>query len=428
MWFSLFCLPDQLFILLSIPPQELFTGKYALWYRLSLSVRAHKVHCFWHCPQPCLNHGNSGNQPGFPSVTVLPKPLVQILWCRTAEIRHWNYCSCSHRPTAGATESTWTPSSPFCALAHRVSSWTLPSHGLTSILLWCSAGTEFTVPPAVCKSMDPMVAGKLRFHSCFWSCGAPGGLLSFQPCLHMWATHRHLCPPRTHRGGAAPAVSVQKMSLLWWDPALPSSTHFNNGTSVAEPGSFLCASQVVAGSTLKPLQAISMQPIPVLSPGLSFGAQVLAPSPHMHQHTPVLTWGMQQGGRDPLCWSVCVLLQTGCCTLLWASEAPSLSQLISLLVKALLRVRKRFLFHSSLPGVQVLSLFLLFFFQPIGYMVIFLAILILWDLLSVFSRYSVRIFPQVDVFLMCLWEKVSSVSFYSALWSGPRVASYVKVV
>ena len=59
-----------------------------------------------------------------------------------------------------------------------------------------------------------------------------------------------------------------------------------------------------------------------------------------------------------------------------------------------------------------IPLFLFFFsFVLPGYLVIFLATLIIWDLLPVFCRYSVRIVPLVGVFLMYLWEEVSSMSF-----------------
>ena len=70
-------------------------------------------------------------------------------------------------------------------------------------------------------------------------------------------------------------------------------------------------------------------------------------------------------------------LQTSCCTFLWAIDAPFLSWLISLPVQQLPSVRALFLFHSSLPGVQIPSRFLFFSFILPGYMVIFLVILAL---------------------------------------------------
>ena len=56
-------------------------------------------------------------------------------------------------------------------------------------------------------------------------------------------------------------------------------------------------------------------------------------------------------------------------------------------------------------------------------MVIFLAALVVWDFLPAFSRYSVRIFPHVDVFLMYLWEEVSSHPSILPSWS-PQVAGF----
>ena len=54
--------------------------------------------------------------------------------------------------------------------------------------------------------------------------------------------------------------------------------------------------------------------------------------------------------------------RAGYCTLLRASETPFPSRLISLPVKKFPRVSEHFLFHNSLPGAQVLSRFLFFFF------------------------------------------------------------------
>ena len=133
-------------------------------------------------------------------------------------------------------------------------------------------------------------------------------------------------------------------------------------------------------------------------------------------------WASQAGECREVARTICTdlcLLQSVCCTLLWVSEAPFLAWLISQLVKGVPSVRERFLFHSSLPRAQVLSHFLFFFFFltfiPSSYMVIFLVTLVVWDLLPTFSIYSVRIGLFVDVFLMYLWEEVSSMSFYSTV-------------
>ena len=48
-------------------------------------------------------------------------------------------------------------------------------------------------------------------------------------------------------------------------------------------------------------------------------------------------------------------------------------------------------------------------------MVIFPAALAVLDLQTGFSGYSVRIVPHIDVFLIYLWEGVSSMSFYSTI-------------
>ena len=75
-------------------------------------------------------------------------------------------------------------------------------------------------------------------------------------------------------------------------------------------------------------------------------------------------------------------------------------------VKGLPSVWKLFLIHSSLPEVQVLSLFVCvfpFFFWPSQVRGEFLAFWEVWGLLPAFSRCSVGVVPQVDVFLMYLW-------------------------
>ena len=73
---------------LSIPLQELSTGKCTLWCRLSPIVYAHKVHCCWHCPWPCLGLANTGSHLRSPSGTLLTNPAVQICWHKSAKAKH----------------------------------------------------------------------------------------------------------------------------------------------------------------------------------------------------------------------------------------------------------------------------------------------------------------------------------------------------
>ena len=91
-----------------------------------------------------------------------------------------------------------------------------------------------------------------------------------------------------------------------------------------------------------------------------------------------------------------------------SSVAPKLSpHPPSLPVKGLPSVWKLFLLHSSLPLVQVPSLFFclccFFFFCPTQVCGEFLAFWEVWGLLPAFSRCSVRVVPHVDVLLMYLW-------------------------
>ena len=108
---------------------------------------------------------------------------------------------------------------------------------------------------------------------------------------------------------------------------------------------------VVAYHT-QPSQAISMQPTPFLSPGLTSEAQASAPSCHPHWQ-----WASQAGefwaaaltisaSLSPLCCQ-----QIGSCIFIQGPEAPHLSFLIFPRVKGLFRVWKCFFFHSFFPGL-----------------------------------------------------------------------------
>ena len=98
-----------------------------------------------------------------------------------------------------------------------------------------------------------------------------------------------------------------------------------------------------------------------------------------------------------------------CCAPLCGSKSSPLCHLQSLPTKGLPSVWKPFLFHSSLPKVQVPSLFFClcffsFFFCPTQVRGEFLAFGEVWGLLPAFSRCSVGVFPHEDVFLMYLWD------------------------
>ena len=127
-----------------------------------------------------------------------------------------------------------------------------------------------------------------------------------------------------------------------------------------------------------------------------------------------LFWGVQGGGQDHLSWSVYVLPAAS-----WLLHS-SLSLCHALSVPADLPAGE-----GGAPGEETFPVLQLpsrdtrsfFPFPPtlLRYMVIFLVVLITEGLLPEFSRYSVRIVPHVNVFLMYLWEEVSSTSFYSTI-------------
>ena len=101
---------------LSIPPQGLSTTKWTLWCHLSPIACTDKVHCGWHCLQPCLSLGNACNWPRCPLGTEFTKPLAQIHWSSAptpAIVMHldlgWELC-----------RSAQTPAPPLHAHTHKV--------------------------------------------------------------------------------------------------------------------------------------------------------------------------------------------------------------------------------------------------------------------------------------------------------------------
>ena len=131
---------------------------------------------------------------------------------------------------------------------------------------------------------------------------------------------------------------------------------------------------------------------------LSFNTQLLHTRVGAH-----LELGVQQGSQDLLCWSLSILLlQVGCCTLLWATEVPYLSWLISQLVKGVPRVTELYSFTTSSQDCRFHpNCFCCCCLALPGYVVIFLGALVVWDL-PVFNRHFVKIFPCIDVFLVFL--------------------------
>ena len=171
--------------------------------------------------------------------------------------------------------------------------------------------------------------------------------------------------------------------------------------------SFLHKNSWLRISSLPSLQAVSLQPTAVLSPGLLSKPHVPAPNPCPHQRTHVLGWGTQGFGMDHVHRSQSVLpaIDWSLYSPPIAPEAPLVSQLISLLVRGLPRMQEPLLsFSIPPPGAYIPSHFLsssfsllLSFILP-GYMGIFRVFLGVRGPLLVFSQCSVRIVPFVDVF------------------------------
>ena len=137
----------------------------------------------------------------------------------------------------------------------------------------------------------------------------------------------------------------------------------NNGTFLLLLAPAFSANSPGCSCTIfQALQAVPVQSITVLIPGLSSKPRVLAPNP-------ALTSGhLSQAGMHRVAaptifagFSLSCLPQTVVALSSLASEAPFLSQGTSLLVRMFPRVREPFFFFSSLPAAQVLSCFLFFF-------------------------------------------------------------------
>ena len=159
------------------------------------------------------------------------------------------------------------------------------------------------------------------------------------------------------------------------------------------------------------LQAVFTQP----DPFLSLWSDLRSPS--LSSHPPPIPVGEQRSllswwvlvGSDPLCGNLSafpsapLLLHSP----LWLRSFPQPRHLPSPPVKGLPRVWKLFLLHSSLPLVQVPSLFFClcfsFFFWPTHISVEFLAFWEVWGLLPAFSWCSLGVVPRVDVFLLYFW-------------------------
>ena len=163
-------------------------------------------------------------------------------------------------------------------------------------------------------------------------------------------------------------------------------------------------------TTLQPLCVVSEQPAQVISPGLSSKPQVSAPSPHLCHWMCVSGWDMQGGGPDHPCGSRSVLPATD-----QLLHFPlSLWSFLSILPYhptgwGSFPEREKFTFvQLPLRGTSPVLLPPFFSFTWPGYVEIFIILPGIWGLLLVFSRCPLRIVPSVDVFLMWLWEEVSS--------------------
>ena len=142
-----------------------------------------------------------------------------------------------------------------------------------------------------------------------------------------------------------------------------------------------------------PPQAVSTQPPLVLSLGLSTKSKPHHPAPAQVSQVVVL-WAVVPivcSAFSPL-WPP----QTGCCAFLQGFEAPPLYWLITLLVRGLPSVQIPFLFHSSLPGVLILSR-LLFLSSLSLFLFFLLSYLVMWRFSCPFGKSEVFCQGLVDI-------------------------------
>ena len=357
---------------------------------------------------------------------------------------------------------------PTSACEHQQSllSPELPQPQKHSNLHQCPAGTGFTKPSQALKFMDSRAVGTLRFQLCFLSCKATGCWLGSHPGLCEWA--------------AGPVVRALRMRLLFCAPPFLWACRLTVGLQWRIRSPFCICTRLQLGSHSKPLQAVFMQttpgfaprsvlwspgfstqtsqmaqkvkdppaiketwvqslvqkkrsrrkwqPTPVSLPGKSHeqgslgscspkGFKELDTAEHLCAPADVLSgWGLQWDGLGPLCGPPSALLVADhllrSLPSLWSSLSPHWSPL---LVKRFPVSRNISSFivpsqgYRSCPNSPFLS-----FLLPC-YVVIFLAF---W-FYELFCQYLAGILWVLFYIQICLWEEVSSMSFYCIilLWS-----------
>lgn len=182
-------------------------------------------------------------------------------------------------------------------------------------------------------------------------------------------------------------VIENEAAMVCLAPSPPLSACINNEASTINLSSFLHIPSVVCslGHTL-PSSGFSQPQSSLRVCPLKPGFQYPAPA---HTNRLLSQAGECRKVARSLCSGLCLfcLLQDGCCTLLRASESPFLFQLMSLPVKRLPRVREPLFFPSSFPAYKLPFQFLFSFsFILAGYVVIFIAIWVLYYHLPVFTR------------------------------------------
>ena len=235
-----------------------------------LSVCAHKVHCCWHFHWPHLHCWNAGNLRWCSSGCSVHKAAARILGCQCVEeVRNpehstWTFC--------GSTETNPDPGpASVCTLPQSPQMLRLDPSQTLEYLLSCWQSSQ----------RQQQERGGYGGSSPFLACALIVGFQWQYMSTVLWACQKWGC-----YGGPWPSILAylsEDILLLWWGHA---SSMYSSPPRPIQP--------LVDHTTLKPLQAVSVQPTPILwSPG--FSTQTL--------HVPAgayMGWGSQWGSMDPL--------------------------------------------------------------------------------------------------------------------------------
>ena len=296
------------------------------------------VGCY--CPQTHLYQGNAGDCARCPLGSVLTKSPVQIHQYRFSVVRHWDRYSCTFTSAVGTMESFQAQPCLYMCPPTKFAAATMgPTPAVGALIThpevhqvlssqighwWCKSGSQLL---GIGSDFSPASA-----------CGQPTIACTLEPCLQ-WA-----CWKWDRMVGPCPSFY----------------TCVNDRASLMDQGPSHLHPWLLLGPYSRPFRLFPWSH-PEYSPLVSLLKLRFL---HTSRLAP------QTGERRKVARTVCACLspfclrQSGCYTLLWASEAPNLSCLSSQALKGVPKVRETFLFHSSPSGMLVPYQSFAFFFHP----------------------------------------------------------------